>query len=55
MSSEKEKAAVFSKYCERLYNPTVNVDRELLREYGMDTGNDEWTPLTEAEVDIALK
>ena len=55
VSSEKEKAAVFSKYFERLYNPTVNVDRELLREYEMDTGNEEWAPITEAEVDIALK
>ena len=55
MSSEKEKAAVFSKYFERLYNPTVNVERDLLREYEINTGNEEWAPMTETEVYITLK
>ena len=55
MSSEEENAAVFSNYFERLYNPTVIVDRELFGEYEMHTGNKKWAPITEAEVDIALK
>ena len=55
VSNEKEKAAVFTSYFERLYNPVVNVDRELLGEYEVQGSNEEWEPITEEEVNAALR
>ena len=55
VTSDREKAAVFTKYFDQLYNPTVNVDRDLLMEFEGESEGEEWVSITEAEVDAALK
>ena len=54
----KDKTAVFTRYFDKLYNPTTNADQDLIREYEVEhsgTGQDDMIPISEAEVERALK
>ena len=58
VSNEKDKTAVFTRYFQRLYNPTMNADRDLLRVYEVHHEHDaqvEGVSISEAEVERAIK
>ena len=56
INNDKEKVAVFTRYFRRLYNPPVNADQDLLREFDARTESEQDTvPISEIEVEEALK
>ena len=52
---QKKKTTVFTRYFNQLYNPPVNADRELVREYEMESGEEDGIPVSEMEVNGALR
>ena len=52
VTSDREKAAVFTKYFDQLYNPTVNVDRDLLMEIEGESEGEEWVSIAD---DLRMK
>ena len=57
INNEKEKAAVFTRYFEKLYNPQTTADQDLLGEYETQNEQEELpdTTISEAEVERAVK
>ena len=56
VNSEKEKLTVFSRYFEKLYNPPMNADREILRDFETTSPEqEERIQITEEEVERAIK
>ena len=56
VNSEKEKLAVFSRYFERLYNPPMNADGEVLRDFEiLIPEQEESIQVSQEEVEKAIK
>ena len=51
VSHGKDKTAVFTRYFDKLHNPTTNADQDLIREYEVEhsgTGQDDMILISEA-------